>query len=94
MTTQKKDSARREQMRHIMRERKVAYTQVFGKTDPANQAVIADLRRFCREKESTFHPDERIHCLIEGRREVVLRIGDFLDLEVEELCDKYGGDKQ
>lgn len=74
-----------------MRERKTAYTLVFGQDTPQSKAVLADLRRFCRERESTFNPDARVHALLEGRREVVLRILDFVELDLESLVDKYGG---
>lgn len=74
-----------------MRDRKMAYTQVFGVETPANRAVLVDLQHFCRNRASTFHPDPRVHALLEGRREVVLRIADFLELNVEQLVAKYGG---
>jgi hypothetical protein len=76
-----------------MRERKIAYTQVFGVSGPSNKLVMEDLSRFCREKSSTFHPDPRIHALLEGRRECVLRIRDFIDLEIDQLVLKYGEGK-
>lgn len=81
----------REDQLNVVRDRKIAYTQVFGVETPANKAVLADLRRFCRASESTFHVDARVHALIEGRREVVLRIIDFIDLSIDELVEKYGG---
>ena len=82
---------KREEQVAAMRERKIAYTQVFGVETAANKAVLADLRRFCRASESTFHADQRVHALLEGRREVVLRIMDFIDLSIDELVAKYGG---
>lgn len=81
----------RDLQRQQMRDRKLAYIHVFGMTDNANKLVLADLQRFCRAGVSTFHPDPRVHALLEGRREVVLRIADFINLSIEELCDKYGG---
>jgi hypothetical protein len=75
----------------IMRDRQIAYRQVFGTPDsPAHKLVLQDLNRFCRATDSTFHTDERVHCLLEGRREVVLRIHDYMTLSVDELCNKHG----
>lgn len=82
-----------EKLRDAVRDRKLAYIHVFGMENAANRAVLADLKRFCRASESTFHPDGRVHALVEGRREVVLRIMDFLELSIDELCVKYGGSK-
>lgn len=55
--------------------------------DPSVHAekVLADLRRFCRVNASTFHADPRIHALLEGRREVALRILTFIGLDSAEL---------
>jgi hypothetical protein len=77
----------------LMSQRKNAYILTLGGPDLAHRAqVMADLSRFCREKQTCFHVDPRLHALIEGRREVILRIKDYLDLSVEELCEKYGKD--
>lgn len=54
-----------------------AYRKTF--TGKYGQIVAEDLARFCRDKESTFHPDARVHALGEGRREVWLRIEKFSD---------------
>ncbi len=86
-----KGKSRRDIMRQVMRDRQLAYIHVFGMENNANRLVLSDLESFCRAGVSTFHPDPRIHALLEGRREVVLRISDFIKLSVEELCDKYGG---
>lgn len=79
------------QLYQIIQGRKVAYTKVFGGEVGAVKEVFDDLNRFCRASESTFHVDARVHALLEGRREVVLRIADYLSLSVDELVDKYGG---
>lgn len=74
-----------------MTERKQAYSLVFGgHALQERKLVLEDLSRFCREKESCFHADPRIHAALEGRREVMLRIRDYVELSVEELCMKYG----
>lgn len=82
---------KKEEIELAMRDRKVAYVQIFKPETTPGKAVIEDLSKFCRQNISTFHPNERVHCLLEGRREVMIRILDFLQLPVDELCKKYGG---
>lgn len=74
-----------------MRDRKDAYCRVFQNDVVENSAifVLRDLATFCREGSTTFDLNERVHCALEGRREVMLRIRDYLNLSVQELCNKY-----
>src|SRR5690348_3849099 len=58
----------------------------------AGQAVLADLARFCRANEPCFMEDARYHALLEGRREVWLRIQHELNSPVEELLQRRVGD--
>lgn len=76
----------------IMMRRKQAYSIVFGSQDVQSERSVVwdDLARFCRDRQSCFDPDPRIHAALEGRREVFLRIRDYVELSVEELCEKYG----
>lgn len=60
-----------------------AYRLAFG--SPAGQAVLADLAPFCRAAVSCFDADPRIHALLEGRREVWLRIQEFVRLSEEDI---------
>ena len=53
------------------------------------QGVLDDLRGFCRGDRSTFHPDARSHALLEGRREVWLRIQQHLELTPDQLLVLY-----
>ena len=70
--------------------RKQAY--VFALSDDENtRALLADLSNFCRAERSTFHKDVRVSAMLEGRREVYLRIMDHLNLSSDELMQKYGG---
>lgn len=50
------------------------------------EAVLEDLARFCRADESTFNTDPRVSALMEGRREVWLRITKHLNLSPDELA--------
>jgi hypothetical protein len=67
----------------------LAYQRCLEEKSPFTADVLEDLSRFCRGKESTFHPDPRVHALQEGRREVLLRILDYLTLSPEELLKKH-----
>lgn len=61
------------------------YRTVFNPGSPSARVVLADLAKFCRATESTFHPDARAHALIEGRREVFLRIANHINLDSDVL---------
>ncbi len=60
-----------------------AYKRVF--TAPQASIVLEDLASFCRASESTFHPDARMAAMLDGRREVFLRIINHLRLTPEEV---------
>lgn len=66
--------------------RKRNYQLCFG--SPAGKMVMTDLARFCRMGETTFHPiqDARTHAMLEGRRQVALRIQQHMDFSPEELA--------
>lgn len=69
--------------------RKRAYQMVFHVDNQFTNAVLADLAKFCRADQSTFNPDPRIHAVLEGRREVFLRIANHLRLSPDELYSLY-----
>ena len=69
--------------RALLRDRQVSYQHALG--GAPGQAVLEDLAWFCRADQTTFHPDPRVHALMEGRREVWLRIKEHLDLDLEDL---------
>lgn len=75
--------ARENKARTLLRDRQVSYQHALG--GAPGQAVLEDLARFCRADQTTFHPDPRVHALMEGRREVWLRIKEHLDLDLEDL---------
>jgi hypothetical protein len=53
--------------------------------------ALIDLAMFCRAHETAYHPDARLHAVIEGRREVWLRIEKFLTMEPEQLAAIFYG---
>jgi hypothetical protein len=69
-------------------QRRTAYIKTFQ--TPFAEEVLADLAKFCRANESTFHPDARVHAVAEGRREVWLRIQQHLQMSDEELWRAFG----
>ena len=66
-----------------------SYRLTFSRTSPAARIVLADLAKFCRANETCFHADPRLHAVVEGRREVWLRIQQHLNLTPEELAELY-----
>jgi len=75
----------------LLRRRRLAYVLTFKKDNYAAQEVLIDLAKFCRANASTFHQDARMHAVIEGRREVWLRISHHLNLSSEQLFALYNG---
>lgn len=74
-------------LRGFLSKRQEAYCRTFEGKDGA--IVLADLARFCRANEPTFHADPRVHAVAEGRREVWLRIQKHLQLTEDQLFDIY-----
>jgi len=78
--------------KNFLSRRRYSYVKTF--TGPLGQEVLADLAKFCRAREPAFHPDPRIHALLEGRREVFLRIQQHLQLTDDELWQIFGSNPQ
>lgn len=72
------------EIRQFLTNRKRNYQTTFAGV--GGEAVLADLARFCRADESTFNTDARVAALMEGRREVWLRITKHLNLSPDELA--------
>lgn len=66
-----------------------SYNRVFESKSPHTHEVLKDLAQFCRAHSSTFHPDPRLHAMLEGRREVWLRIQEYLQLQMGEIYDLH-----
>ena len=73
----------------FMRLRKRSYQLQFHTAD--GRLFLDDLARFCRANEPCFDADARRHALLEGRREVWLRIQNHLGLSPDQLLMLYGG---
>ncbi len=74
-----------ERAKEWLRSRQLAYQRVFLGHGIDTDIVLHDLAKFCRAYESTFHKDERFHAVLEGRREVWLRIMEYLKLTPDEI---------
>ena len=73
-------------------DRKKAYQLTFQLHQPANIFVMEDLAKFCRANESCVVPGDSDKTLVlEGRREVWLRIQQHLHLTPEQLMQLYSG---
>ncbi len=74
----------------IFGDRQRAYLLAFNREEAAGAAVLADLAIFCRADETCVVPGDRDRTyVLEGRREVFLRIQDHLRLTTEALVQKY-----
>lgn len=81
-----------EEAHRLLRRRQEAYTRVFVHGAPMGDdvdVVMKDLAKFCRAYDSTFHVDSRVHAMLEGRREVFMRIMDYTRLDHDTLFVKY-----
>lgn len=67
--------------------RKTAYQLAFG--SPAGKSVAKDLARFCRAGETCFNTDPRLEAMLEGRRQVWLRIEQHINFSPGELAVIY-----
>jgi len=76
----------------FLHRRKQSYMLAFG--GPAGHEVLADLARFCRANETCFNADPRLHAVLEGRREVFLRIQQHLNLTQAQLYALYNHNPQ
>lgn len=73
----------------LLRDRSYAYKKVFDLNDRSARLVLLDLARFCRAHETTFHKDERIHAALEGRKEVWMRIQEYMHLNADQLMELH-----
>lgn len=76
--------------------RREAYVRVFVTGNSAQEdrdIVMNDMTRFCRGDASTFDMNERVHCLLEGRREWYQRVQDHVQLTQDALWVKYNSNQ-
>jgi hypothetical protein len=76
-----------DRVKSYLRTRAQDYRQVFSGVH--GERVLDDLAKFCRAHESTFNPDARMEGVLQGRREVWLRIARHLKMTEEELWSHF-----
>ena len=69
--------------------RAYAYKRVFTDENHYSKIVLVDLAKFCKAHKSTYHSDPRLAAAQEGRREVFLRIQEFLNLTDTQLFELH-----
>lgn len=87
--TDEKDAFRRK-VEELLRGRMYAYRRVFvdgGSTVDDRAIVLNDFANFCRKKRSTADANPHVAARLDGRREVVLRIDEYLELTLEQLIE-------
>ena len=76
----------------FLKGRKSAYKFTFSYSNPAARQVLNDLAVFCRANETCVVAGDHDKSLVlEGRREVWLRIQQHLNLSSEQLFQLYTG---
>lgn len=77
-----------EKLLEIFGDRQRAYQLALNTA--AGKAVLLDLAIFCRANETCVIPGDRDRTyVLEGRREVYLRLMDHLNLTTDDLVQKY-----
>lgn len=70
--------------------RKKSYQTIFSAKGAFGSAAMKDLAKFCRAFETCVVPDNRdLSLVLEGRREVWIRIQQHLHLNEEDLAALY-----
>lgn len=78
-----------ESIRRLIGSRAYAYKVTFNKESAWAHIVLRDLAQFCRAHKTTFHEDPRMQAVLEGRREVFLRIQEHLQLTETQIFDLH-----
>lgn len=84
-------NAQTDVVRRYIETRRRAYKAVFtGKGEHGDiEFVMRDLAAFCRAYEPTFNMNPKVQDLLEGRREVFMRIMSFMHLSHDTLYVQY-----
>jgi hypothetical protein len=80
-----------EKAKAFLQGRRQAYRRLFHPGSMDAQVVLSDLAKFCRANETTVTPDARASAVLEGRREVWLRIQQHLQLTEDRSWNLYDG---
>jgi len=66
----------------LLRRKQTDYRLALG--DESGKVVLADLRTFCNPTRTNFSTDPLEMARMEGRREVFLRIANFMNVDFDE----------
>jgi len=72
-------------LKFLFQERRRAYQLVFKHNTASHNIVLKDLAKFCRAHGSCYHKDPKMSAMLEGRREVWLRIQEYLRLTEDDI---------
>ena len=72
-------------MINFFRKRNKAYREVFDLNSDNVCAVLADLKKFCRHNASTFSEDSNRQSYLNGRRDVLERILQNINISDEQI---------
>lgn len=73
----------------FLRTRRACYRDVFNGDDRSVRRVMTDLKKFCRYQTSTFSTDPHMQSYLNGRRDVLERIIQALNLTDEQISRLY-----
>ncbi len=76
--------------KQFLASRRAAYCRLFLDHGLDTDVVLADLAKFCRANQSTFHTEQSMSDRLDGRREVWLRLQHHLKLTDDQLWSLYG----
>lgn len=81
-----------DRIKDFLTSRKQSYQKTFSGVH--GERVLEDLAGFCRANETTFLPDARASAVLEGRREVWLRIQKHMNLSPDQLVQYFNPTRQ
>jgi len=78
-----REKAQEQRAKDQLEARRQAYAKVFDGKD--GRIVLEDLAQFCRADTTTFHENHHVSNMLDGRREVYLRIQEHTELSPDDL---------
>lgn len=83
--------AKKSELRQFYHERAIAYGRTFDDKSPYVVTILEDLAKFCCVHQTTYSKDigAREMFILEGRRQVWLRLQEFMKLNADQLLEKY-----
>ena len=76
-----------EKARRFLMRRRHNYRLTF--LSPPGQEVLADLSKYCFANKSTAQPNRDLSLILQGRREVWLRIANHMNMSPDDLWRLY-----